>query len=52
MRSGLAETKCRTPMRLCLKGYTGWIASHDEASEHIDDLVERLENVLEELRAL
>ena len=34
------------------KGSEGWTVSHDDAAKHIDDLVERLENVLSELRAL
>ena len=34
------------------KGYKGWTVSHDAAADHIDDLVERLENVLIELRSL
>lgn len=34
------------------KGYEGWAVSHDDAAEHIDDLVDRLERVLVELRSL
>ena len=33
------------------KGYMGWTVSHDGAAEHIDDLVERLENMLIQLKA-
>ena len=34
------------------KGFEGWAVSHDDAAEHIDDLVNRLERVLVELRSL
>ncbi len=34
------------------KGYVGWTVSHGNAADHIDDLVERLENVLVRLAAL
>ena len=34
------------------KGYKGWTVSHATAADHIDDLVERLENVLVRLNAL
>ena len=34
------------------KGYKGWTVNHDTAADHIDDLVERLENVLIQLSSL
>lgn len=34
------------------KGYKAWTVSHDAAAEHIDDLVDRLEKLLLQLRAL
>ena len=34
------------------KGYKAWTVSYDAAADHIDDLVERLENVLIQLSAL
>ena len=34
------------------KGRTGWTVSHDDAAKHIDDLVERLENMMSKLRTL
>ena len=34
------------------KGYKGWTVSHANAADHVDDLVERLENVLVRLDAL
>ncbi len=34
------------------KGYKGWTVNHDTAADHIDDLVERLENVLVQLSSL
>ena len=34
------------------KNYRGWTVSYDNAAEHTDDLVARLENVLTQLSAL
>ena len=34
------------------KGYKGWTVSHDAAADNIDDLVERLQNVLIKLSSL
>ncbi|WP_420633053.1 hypothetical protein [Candidatus Palauibacter sp.] len=34
------------------KGYEGWTVNHDVAADHIDDLVEKLENVLKQLSEL
>lgn len=34
------------------KGYEGWTVTHEEAAKHLDDLTERLANLLGELRSL